>query len=82
LSVEAEVYCPPGAPLPNIAHDRGHGITSIRVYCEGLYCPHWRVFTFDELGVPDDLPVIRQGCQEFEVGQGLAHFKLVAFVSN
>jgi hypothetical protein len=33
-------------------------ITSIRVYCEGLYCPHWRVFTFDALAMPDELPVI------------------------
>ena len=55
---EAEAYCPPGAGLPTVAHDGGHGITSIRVYCEGLYCPHWRVFSFDELAVPDELPVI------------------------
>jgi hypothetical protein len=55
---EAEAYSPPGMPLPNVAHDRAHGVTSIRVYCEGLYCPHWRVFTFDELAVPDELPVI------------------------
>jgi hypothetical protein len=24
----------------------------------GAGCPHWKVFTFDELGVPDDMPVI------------------------
>jgi hypothetical protein len=52
------VYTPPGTGLPTVAHDRDHGITSIRVYCEGLYCPHWRVFTFNELKVPNDLPVI------------------------
>jgi hypothetical protein len=46
-------------PLPTVAHDRGHGITSIRIYCAaGLVCPHWRVFTFDELNVPDKMPVI------------------------
>jgi hypothetical protein len=28
---EAEAYCPPGLPLPKIGHDRGLGITSIRV---------------------------------------------------
>jgi hypothetical protein len=55
---EAEAYCPPGVGLPTVAHDRGHGITSIRVYCEGLYCPHWRIFTFDEMKVPDEMPVI------------------------
>jgi hypothetical protein len=55
---EADAYCPPGSPLPNVAHDRGHGITAIRVYCEGLYCPHSRVFSFEELKVPDELPVI------------------------
>jgi hypothetical protein len=57
---EANAYSPPGVGLPTVAHDRGHGM-SIRVYCEGLYCPHWRVFSFDELAVPDELPVIHIG---------------------
>jgi hypothetical protein len=35
---EAEAYCPPGVGLPTVAHDRGHGITAIRVYCSaGLF---------------------------------------------
>jgi hypothetical protein len=56
---EAEAYCPSGVGLPTVAHDRGHGITSIRVYCSaGLVCAHWRGFTFDELAVPDGLAVI------------------------
>jgi hypothetical protein len=55
---EANAYSPPGMPLPNVTHDRGHGITSVRVYCEGLYCPHWRIFSFDELAVPEEMPVI------------------------
>jgi hypothetical protein len=56
---EPNAYSPPGMPLPTVAHDRGHGITAVRVYCAaGLVCPHWKVFTFDELGVPDHLPVI------------------------
>jgi hypothetical protein len=55
---ESDAYCAPGSPLPNVAHDRGHGITSIRIYCEGLYCAHWGIFSFDELRVPDELPVI------------------------
>jgi hypothetical protein len=53
---EAEAYNPPGLPLPTVAHDRGHEITSLRVYCAaGLVCPHSRVFTFDELSLPDDM---------------------------
>jgi hypothetical protein len=56
---EAEAYSPPGVGLPNVAHDRGHGITSILVYCAAdLVCAHWRVFTFVELAMPDELPVI------------------------
>jgi hypothetical protein len=42
---EAHAYCPPGAPLPNVAHDRGHGITSLRVYCAaGVVCAHCKGF--------------------------------------
>jgi hypothetical protein len=45
--------------LPTVALDRGHGITAIRVYCAaGLVCPHSKVFSFDELSVPDEMPVI------------------------
>jgi hypothetical protein len=47
---EAEAYCPPGAPPPNVAHDRRHGITSLRVYCAAdLVCAHSKEMTFDEL---------------------------------
>jgi hypothetical protein len=56
---ESEAYTPPGAGLPTIAHDRGHGITSLRVYCAaGLVCPNSRVFTFDELRLSDDMVMI------------------------
>jgi hypothetical protein len=30
---EAGAHDPPRRPLPTVAHDRGHGITSVRVYC-------------------------------------------------
>jgi hypothetical protein len=51
---EAEAYM--GLPLPTVGHDRGHEITSLRVYCAaGLVCPHSRVFTFDELSLRDDM---------------------------
>jgi hypothetical protein len=53
-----ETYTPPGLPLPTVAHDRGHGITAVTVYCEGLYCSNSRAFTFDALMVPDEMPVI------------------------
>lgn len=56
---EADTYSPPGLPLPTVAHDRGHGITSLRVYCAaGLVCPHSRVFTFDQLQLTDDMTMI------------------------
>lgn len=55
---EADVYCPPGMPLPNAAHDHAHGITALTVYCEGLYCAHSRRFTFDELQLTDDMIMI------------------------
>jgi hypothetical protein len=56
---EAAAYSPPGLPLPTVAHDREHGITSLRVYCAaGLVCPHSRVFTFDELSLPDDMALL------------------------
>jgi hypothetical protein len=29
---EANAYYPPGLPLPTVAHDRAHGITSLRFY--------------------------------------------------
>src|SRR6476620_10849954 len=28
---KADTYSPPGLPLPTVAHNRGHGITSLRV---------------------------------------------------
>jgi len=52
-------YNPPGMPLPTVAHDRGHGITSVRVFCAaGLICSNYKVFTFDELDVPDEMPIL------------------------
>jgi hypothetical protein len=38
---EAEAYSPPGVGLPNVAHDRGHGITSILVYCAADLLSFW-----------------------------------------
>lgn len=53
---EADLYCPPGVPLPTVAHDRGHGITSLRVYCAaGLVCVHWKDFSFEELRLTDEM---------------------------
>jgi hypothetical protein len=34
---EAELYGPPGPPLPTVAHDRRHGITALRVYCAPVF---------------------------------------------
>jgi len=40
-------------------HDRGHGITSLRVYCAaGLVCPNSKVFTLDELRLTDDMTIM------------------------
>jgi hypothetical protein len=56
---EADAYNPPGLPLPTVAHDRGHGIRSLTVYCAaGLVCAHSKRFTFDELVLPDDMTMI------------------------
>ena len=56
---EAEAYGPPRLPLPTAAHDRGHGITSLRVYCAaGLVCSNWKVFTFDELHLTNDMTMM------------------------
>ena len=54
---EADAYSPPGMPLPNVAHD---SVTAslYRVYRKDVYCPQSRAFSFDELAVPDELPVI------------------------
>jgi hypothetical protein len=47
---EAAAYCRPESPLPNIAHFRAHGVTSLRVFCAAdLTCSHSKVMTFDEL---------------------------------
>jgi DNA-binding CsgD family transcriptional regulator len=57
---EAQAYCPPGVGLPTVAHDRGHGITSLRVYCAaGLVCPYSKIFTFDELQLSDDMVMMQ-----------------------
>ena len=48
-------------PLPTIASDKRHGVTGIVVYCRGLHCSRSKSFTFDELGLPDDTPVIDIG---------------------
>jgi len=57
---EADAYSPRGMALPNVAHDRAHGITSLRVYCAaGLVCPHSKGFTFDELQLTDDMVIIK-----------------------
>jgi hypothetical protein len=45
-------------PLPTIGHDRGHGVSAIRVYCRGLYCGHSGDIGLDLLALADDLPVI------------------------
>jgi hypothetical protein len=56
---EAEAYCPPGLPLPTVAHDRGHGIASLRVYCAaGLVCANWKDFTLEELQLSDGMVMI------------------------
>jgi hypothetical protein len=56
---EPGAYAPPGMPLPSVAHDRGHGITSLTVYCAaGTICPHSKRFTFDELQLTDDMIMI------------------------
>lgn len=56
---EANAYAPPGMPLPTVEHDRGHGITSLIVYCAaGTVCPHSKVFTFDELRLTDDMVMV------------------------
>lgn len=53
---QADAYAPPGMPLPTVAHDRGHGITSLIVYCAaGTVCPHSKDFTFEELRLTDDM---------------------------
>jgi hypothetical protein len=47
------------APLPNVAYDRAHGITSLRVYCAaGVVCADWKDFSFDELQLADDVIMI------------------------
>jgi hypothetical protein len=52
-------YEPPGSPLPNVAHDRAHGITSLIVYCSvGIVFPHSKEFSFDELQLPGDMVMI------------------------
>jgi hypothetical protein len=52
-------YESPGSPLPNVAHDRAHGITSLIVYCAaGIVCPHSKQFSFDELQLADDMIMI------------------------
>jgi hypothetical protein len=56
---EAEAYSPPGAGLPTVAHDRGHGIKSLRVHCAaGLVCPNSKVFTFEELQLTDEMVLL------------------------
>jgi hypothetical protein len=55
---KAEAYDPPGLPLPTVAHDRGHGITSLRVHCAaGLVCPNSKIFTL-ELRLTDDMTIM------------------------
>jgi hypothetical protein len=57
---EANAYSPPRMPLPNVAYDRAHGITSLRVYCAaGVVCADWKNFCFDELQLADDVIMIR-----------------------
>jgi hypothetical protein len=52
-------YSPPGSALPNVAHFREHGITSLGVHCAAdLVCSHSRVMTFDELRLADDAVLI------------------------
>jgi hypothetical protein len=49
------------------------------VYCgAGLICAHWRVFTFDELAVPDELPVIifRASAVSFARNAGAGKYRL------
>jgi hypothetical protein len=36
---EADAYAPPGSPLPTVAHDRAHGITSLIVLQRGYSLP-------------------------------------------
>lgn len=56
---EPDAYSSPGSPLPNIAHFRAHGITSLRVHCAAdLVCSHSKVMTFDELRLADDAVLI------------------------
>jgi hypothetical protein len=46
-------------PLPTIGDNRRLGMTGFLVECKGLYCHHERRFSFDELGLADDLIFIR-----------------------
>ncbi|MGA3304130.1 MAG: hypothetical protein ABSC72_12705 [Methylovirgula sp.] len=48
-------------PLPTIAHDQAHGVTSFTVHCEGLYCGHWGDVTIERLALPDSVPVVDIG---------------------
>jgi hypothetical protein len=45
-------------PLPTIGHNRGHGVKSISVHCEELYCGHSGEVLLDRLALADDLPII------------------------
>ena len=56
---EGDAYCPPGMPLPKVAHFRAHGVTALRVHCSAdQVCVHSRAMTFDELRLADDAVLV------------------------
>jgi hypothetical protein len=54
---EWEAYEPPGLALPTIGDERAHGETSLIVYCSKRveWCSQSKVFTFEELALPDEM---------------------------
>jgi hypothetical protein len=48
---------PRGRPA-TIAQARESGVTRVRVFCEGLYCPNSEVFDIASFNLADDLPVL------------------------
>jgi hypothetical protein len=48
---------PRGKPA-TIAQARERGVTRVRVFCEGLYCPNSEVFDIGSFNLADDLPVL------------------------
>ena len=45
-------------PLPTVGSSRAAGVTSFTVHCTGVYCHNQRVFTFEEVGLVDEVVFI------------------------